>query len=58
VADEIRLRACEKEIEKLKIEVTLLLSALKFEKGLPILGPGRFEEFANALKQAWAEAGL
>jgi hypothetical protein len=58
VADETRLEACEKEAQKLKIQVAVLIDALKSEDVLPILGPERFEKFAKVLKQAWAEAGL
>jgi hypothetical protein len=35
--------------------MTLLLDLLKFEKELPILGPGRFENFVNSPRQALAE---
>lgn len=56
--DETRLRACEKEIQDLKIHMTLLLGILKFEKELPILGPERFEKFVNSLRQALAEPNL
>ena len=56
--DETRLRACEKEIQELKIHMSLLLNVLKFEKELPVLGPGRFENFVNSLRQALAEPNL
>lgn len=56
--DETRLRACEREIQDLEIHVTLLLGVLKFEKELPILGPGRFEDSVNSLRQALAEPNL
>lgn len=56
--DETRLRACEKEIQDLKIRMTLLLGILKFEKELPILGPPRFEKFVDSLRQALAEPNL
>jgi hypothetical protein len=56
--DETRLRACEKELQDLKIHMTLLLDILKFEKELPILGPGRFENFVNSLRQALAHPHL
>lgn len=56
--DETRLRACEKEIQDLKIHMTLLLGILKFEKELPILGPQRFEKFVDSLRQALAEPNL
>jgi DNA-binding SARP family transcriptional activator len=58
VIDETRLRACEKEIQELKIHMSLLLNVLKFEKELPVLGPGRFENFVNSLRQALAEPNL
>jgi hypothetical protein len=58
VADETRLEACEKEVQKLKIQVAVLIDALKSEDVLPILGPERFEKFARVLKQALAEADL
>jgi hypothetical protein len=58
VTDETRLEACEKEVQKLKIQVAVLIDALKSEDVLPILGPERFETFAKVLKQAWAEADL
>ena len=56
--DETRLRACEKEIQDLKIHMTLLLGILKFEKELPILGAERLEKFVNSLRQALAEPNL
>jgi hypothetical protein len=52
VVDETTLWACEKEIQDLKIHMTLLLDVLKFEKELPILGPMRFENFLNSLRQS------
>jgi hypothetical protein len=58
VTDETRLEACEKEIQRLKIQVAVLIDALKSEDVLPILGPERFEKFAKVLKLAWAEANL
>jgi hypothetical protein len=58
VIDETRLQTCEKELQHLKIHMTLLLNVLKFEKELPILGPGRFENFVNTLRQALAEPNL
>jgi hypothetical protein len=56
--DETRLRACEQEIQDLRIHMTLLLKVLKCEKELPILGPVRFENFVNSLRQALAEPNL
>jgi hypothetical protein len=58
VIDETRLQTCEKELQHLKIHMTLLLDVLQFEKELPILGPGRFENFVNTLRQALAEPNL
>jgi len=58
VIDETRLQACEKELQDLKIHMTLLLNVLKSEVELPILGPGRLENFVNSLRQALAEPNL
>lgn len=49
----------EKEVERLKIKLSLIENALMFNTSLPILGPeGNWEKYKEQLDRAMAQAGL
>lgn len=49
----------EKEVSKLKIKLSIVISCLTQNDTLPILGPMRnWEAYESALRQEMAKAGL